>query len=87
MTTTIGNNVNAGLDNLSSTTSDRMDEWSDTAQDTIDRLSDDAGDHTSQLAERGDRLVDDTREYIAAHPLRTLGIAAAAGFLVGRMLR
>jgi ElaB/YqjD/DUF883 family membrane-anchored ribosome-binding protein len=87
MTTTIGSNVNAGLDNLSSARSDRMDEWSDTAQDTMARLSDDAGDYASRLAERGDRLVDDTRDYIAAHPLSTLGIAAAAGFLVGRMLR
>lgn len=33
------------------------------------------------------KLVSSTREYVAANPLKSLGIALAAGFLVSRILR
>lgn len=33
------------------------------------------------------KLVDNTREYVAANPLMSLGMAVAAGFLISRILR
>jgi ElaB/YqjD/DUF883 family membrane-anchored ribosome-binding protein len=75
------------LDDLSDTASDTVDRWSGAAQDTVDRLSDGASEYASRLGQRSERLLGDTRDYVVAHPLRTLGIAAAAGFLIGRMLR
>ena len=71
------------IDQLSSAASETVDRWSSAAQDTMDTASDYAG----QLSERGERLLDDARDYIGAHPLATIGMAAAAGFLIGRMMR
>jgi ElaB/YqjD/DUF883 family membrane-anchored ribosome-binding protein len=34
-----------------------------------------------------EKLVDDAREYIRANPLKSVGIALVAGFLISRMLR
>lgn len=33
------------------------------------------------------KLVNDTREYVAANPLKSLGLALAAGFLISRIIR
>lgn len=79
--------MQGALDDLSDTASAKVDRWSDAAQDSVERLSDSASEYASQLGARGERFVDDTRDYITSHPFRTLGIAAAAGFLIGRMLR
>ncbi|HEY1326403.1 MAG TPA: hypothetical protein VGI14_05660 [Casimicrobiaceae bacterium] len=79
--------MQGALDDLSQTASESVDRWSDAAQDTVQRVSDNASEYASRLGERGARLADDTRDYISAHPMRTLAIAAAAGFLIGRMLR
>jgi ElaB/YqjD/DUF883 family membrane-anchored ribosome-binding protein len=39
------------------------------------------------LTNRGEKLVDSTRKYIAAHPLQSLGLALAAGYLISRITR
>jgi len=78
--------------------SETVDRWSATAQDAVERASDAASEYANraanaasgyadQLTGTGERLLEDARDYIGAHPLRTLGIAAAAGFLIGRMMR
>jgi len=33
----------------------------------------------------GTRLVDSTCKYVAAHPLQSLGMALATGYLIGRL--
>jgi ElaB/YqjD/DUF883 family membrane-anchored ribosome-binding protein len=34
-----------------------------------------------------DNLVDDTRKYVSAHPVKSLGFALAACFLISRLIR
>lgn len=78
--------------------SETVDRWSATAEDAVERASDAASGYVNQAASAAseyadrltgttERLMEDARDYIGAHPLRTLGIAAAAGFLIGRMMR
>jgi ElaB/YqjD/DUF883 family membrane-anchored ribosome-binding protein len=35
----------------------------------------------------GEKLFDSTVKYIAAHPLQSLGLALAAGYLISRLTR
>jgi ElaB/YqjD/DUF883 family membrane-anchored ribosome-binding protein len=39
------------------------------------------------LTGSGEKLLDRTSKYIAAHPLRSLGLALAAGYLISRLRR
>jgi ElaB/YqjD/DUF883 family membrane-anchored ribosome-binding protein len=39
------------------------------------------------LSTRGERLMDGTCKYVAAHPLQSLGLALAAGYLISRLTR
>ena len=39
------------------------------------------------LGTAGTRLVDSTCKYVAAHPLQSLGMALAAGYLISRLRR
>jgi ElaB protein len=86
------------VDRLANAASETVDRWSANAEDAVERVSDAASEYTNRaasaaseyagrLGETGGHLVEDARDYIGAHPLRTLGIAAAAGFLIGRMMR
>ena len=45
------------------------------------------GEQGKQLAATEKKLVSDTREYVAANPLKSIGIALAAGFLISRIVR
>ena len=71
------------VDRLSTTASDTVDRLSASAQDTLDRVADNA----SEYAQRGRPFVDDAQDWIAAYPWRALGIAAATGYIVARILR
>lgn len=71
------------VDRLSSEASQTVDRLSAGAQDTLDRMADNA----SEYASRGRQAVDDLREWMTAYPWRAVGIAAAAGFLIVRMMR
>lgn len=44
-------------------------------------------EQATALNARQKKLVGDTREYVAANPLKSLGLALAAGYLVSRILR
>ena len=37
------------------------------------------------LSTTGDKLVESTCKYVSAHPLQSLAMAVAAGFLIGRL--
>ena len=39
------------------------------------------------LSTRGEKLMDSTCKYVAAHPLRSLGVALAAGYLASVLTR
>ena len=71
------------VDRLSGTAREAMGRVSDRARDTMDRASDLAG----QLSDQGDRVLADARDYVTNHPIGTLVAAAAAGYLIGRMMR
>jgi ElaB/YqjD/DUF883 family membrane-anchored ribosome-binding protein len=74
-------------DRVANTARETVDRVADRATQTVDRVSGAASEYASQFSDTGERLLEDARDYIAAHPLRTLGMAAAAGFVIGRMLR
>jgi len=42
-------------------------------------------DQGETLEVAGTRLVDSTCKYVAAHPLQSLGMALATGYLIGRL--
>ncbi|TAK83903.1 MAG: DUF883 domain-containing protein [Betaproteobacteria bacterium] len=44
-------------------------------------------EHGESLSAQRDKLADTTVKYIAAHPLQSLGMALAAGYLIGRLTR
>lgn len=44
-------------------------------------------DQATALNTKQKKLVSDTREYVAANPLKSLGVALAAGFLISRLIR
>jgi len=39
------------------------------------------------LTTNGENLMDSTCKYVAAHPLQSLGLALAAGYLISRITR
>ena len=57
------------------------------AGDALSRTTDAGSDAGRRMSATGGQLVDDARDLITAHPLRALGLAAAAGFVVARILR
>lgn len=44
-------------------------------------------EQSETLATTGEKLMDSTCKYVAAHPLRSLGLALAAGYLISRLTR
>jgi ElaB/YqjD/DUF883 family membrane-anchored ribosome-binding protein len=39
------------------------------------------------LTDTSDKLLDSTSKYVKAHPLQSLGLALAAGYLISRLTR
>jgi ElaB/YqjD/DUF883 family membrane-anchored ribosome-binding protein len=63
-------------------------------QGALTQVSDAAAPATQWLAEqkealstRGEKLMDSAYKHVAAHPLRSLGLALAAGYLVRLLTR
>lgn len=64
------------------------------AHRTIDKVADVAGPTADWLSQQGNSLkatqrkvAADARQYVSAHPWKSLGFALAAGFLISRFLR
>jgi len=60
----------------------------------VDQVTDAAAPAAQWLEEQsetrgttGERLLDSTCKYVAAHPLQSLGLALAAGYLISRLTR
>lgn len=75
------------------TAHDTVDRAARGVHDTVDRLADVAGRTASSLGEKGEqfsetkeRWVAQTRTYVQTHPVASIGIAVAAGFLLSRLL-
>lgn len=66
---------------------ENIDRIASTAHDTVDRLSARAASMADRMGSSGTQYYDQTREYVIANPMRTLGIAVLAGFLLGRLMR
>ena len=64
-----------------------IDRLATSAHDTVDRLSARASSMADRVGTSGAQYYDQTREYVVANPMRTLGIAVLAGFLIGRLMR
>ena len=82
------------IDHVADTVRPAVDRVADAAHDTVERVSEAATHAADTMAAKSeeihhlqDRLVDDCRTYVRAHPLKSLGYAAAAGFLLTRLLR
>ena len=64
---------------------------SDSAQQTLERFSHAASEAASRLSAHGEALMhsrraEEAREYMRAHPMATIGIAVAIGFVLSRLL-
>ena len=64
------------------------------AHGAVDQVADAAAPAAQWLEEQGEtltaggeKLLDSTYKYIAAHPLQSLGLALAAGYLISRLTR
>lgn len=82
------------LDRASQAASDRMDRVADTARRGVDSATDAAkagldwaSDQAAMLRERNSALVSTVTDTVSARPLIAIGIAAAAGYLLGRIMR
>jgi ElaB/YqjD/DUF883 family membrane-anchored ribosome-binding protein len=79
--------VRETVDRVADSASDAASRLGDRAQDAIEQVSDTASEYASRFAETRDRLMEDARDTITAYPLRTIGIAALTGYVLGRMMR
>lgn len=44
-------------------------------------------EQSETLGASGEKILDSTCKYVAAHPLQSLGLALAAGYLISRLTR
>lgn len=71
-----------------------IDRVSALAHQAVDKVAGAATPTADWLAEQGEtlntaqkKLVEDTCSYVSAHPLKSIGVALAAGFLLSRIIR
>jgi len=70
------------LDRVSNSAHEAYDKVAQATSQAVDTL----GDKGQQLKSTEERLVKDCRGYISKNPIASVGIAAAVGFLFGRLL-
>lgn len=82
------------LDRASQTASAGMDRVADTARKGVDTATESAKagldwatEQASALRERNAALVNAVTDSVAARPLMAIGVAAAVGYLLGRIMR
>jgi ElaB/YqjD/DUF883 family membrane-anchored ribosome-binding protein len=60
------------------------------AHGAVDQVANAAAPAANWLEEQsasGEKMLDSTAKYVAAHPLQSLGLALAAGYLLSRLTR
>lgn len=90
----MGDRAQDYLDRASQTASDKMDRVADTTRRSVDTAADSAkaglewaSDQASMLRERNAAFVNAVSDSVTARPLVAIGVAAAVGYLLGRVLR
>ncbi len=83
--------VKPAIDRVSALALDRV---SALAHHAVDKVAGAAAPTADWLTEQGEtlnssqkKLVDDTCSYVSANPLKSIGVALAAGFLLSRIIR
>jgi ElaB/YqjD/DUF883 family membrane-anchored ribosome-binding protein len=81
------------LDRASQTASSGMDKVADTARRSVDTAAESAkasldwaSDKASALRERNAALIDAVTDSVTARPMVAIGIAAAIGYVLGRIM-
>ena len=62
---------------------DKVERATQSAHRVVDR----AAESARRLSVTGQQLTDDLGTYVSAHPLQTLAVALATGFVLGRLMR
>jgi ElaB/YqjD/DUF883 family membrane-anchored ribosome-binding protein len=82
------------LDRASQTASSGMDRVADTARRGVDRATESAkagldwaADQTDTLRNKNAAFVNAMTDTVTARPLMAIGVAAAVGYLLGRIMR
>ncbi len=90
----MGDRAQDYLDRASQTASDKMDRVADTARRSVDTAAESAkagldwaSDQASMLRDRNAALVNALTDSVTSRPLVAIGVAAAVGYILGRLLR
>lgn len=82
------------LDRAAQTASSGMDRVTDTARKSVDTAADSAkagldwaADKASDLRNRNMALMNAVTDQVSARPIMAIGIAAAVGYILGRIMR
>ena len=86
--------VHSAIDEAARKAKPAIDRYATLAHDATDKLSS-AGSQTAEwMSSKGEslsvpqkQLVDDTCKYVSAHPLKSLAMAVAAGFVLSKILK
>jgi len=86
--------AHAAVDKAAEAARPAVDRAAQYAHEAVDRAVNAAAPAAQWVSEKSEKLrvtqkqmVDDTCNYISANPLTSVGLAAAIGFLIGRMAR
>jgi ElaB/YqjD/DUF883 family membrane-anchored ribosome-binding protein len=77
----LGQKAHGGIDRLSSSAHDAVDRAAGVATAAAERF----GAKGKDLVAAGDQWMSVTRDYVREHPVATVGIAVAVGYLLSRI--
>lgn len=88
------NSLAGAADEAARTVKPAIDRVAAMAHQAVDKAAGAAAPTADWLAEQGEslnatqkKLVEDACSYVSAHPLKSIGVALAAGFLLSRLTR
>jgi ElaB/YqjD/DUF883 family membrane-anchored ribosome-binding protein len=80
------------IDKLSSTADEAAEKIASAAEEAAKKIASATSQATEMLGEKGEqlkeieeKLVEDARDYIREHPISSMGIALAAGFMLSQL--
>jgi ElaB/YqjD/DUF883 family membrane-anchored ribosome-binding protein len=90
----IGNSVHEGIDRVATAARPAVERIATGAHAAVDRIASAAGHASEALGARSEQLkatqekvMGNVRGYVREHPLATVGVALAAGYVLSRLLR
>ena len=88
------NSIAGAADDAARSVKPAIERVSALAHQAVDKVAGAAAPTADWLTEQGEtlnaaqkKLVEDTCSYVSAHPLQSIGVALAAGFLLSRIIR